>query len=92
MHLGGDSQGYQRGAKMRILRRAGREVTIALVDDLDGSEAGETVKFELDGMCYEIDLSKPNAKVLRGVFGPYIELAAGADPELPDGPFTLSAG
>jgi hypothetical protein len=42
--------------------------------------------------CYEIDLSKPNAEVLRGVFGPYIELAAAADPELPDGPVTLSAG
>ncbi len=47
---------------MRILRRNGRQVTIALVDDLDGSEAEETVEFELDGTCYEIDLSNPNAR------------------------------
>ena len=36
-----------------------------LVDDLDGSSAHETVTFALDGVSYEIDLSKGNARKLR---------------------------
>ncbi|MFG2038996.1 Lsr2 family protein [Dactylosporangium sp. NPDC048998] len=46
-----------------------------LVDDLDGGEADETVKFALDGVQYEIDLSKKHATKLRDAFGPF--LAAG---------------
>ena len=36
-----------------------------LVDDLDGSEASETVTFGLDGSTYEIDLNDANAAALR---------------------------
>ncbi|MQA26754.1 MAG: Lsr2 family protein [Micromonosporaceae bacterium] len=36
-----------------------------LVDDLEGGDAGETVKFGLDGTTYEVDLSEKNAKALR---------------------------
>lgn len=36
-----------------------------LIDDLDGSDAAETVSFALDGVSYEIDLSDPNAARLR---------------------------
>ncbi|MGH8880612.1 MAG: Lsr2 dimerization domain-containing protein, partial [Stackebrandtia sp.] len=39
-----------------------QKVTVSLVDDLDGSEAGETVEFGLDGAFYEIDLSDDNAE------------------------------
>lgn len=42
-----------------------------LVDDIDGSDADETVKFSLDGIQYEIDLSKANASKLRDAVGPY---------------------
>ena len=43
-----------------------------LVDDIDGGEADETVKFSLDGVQYEIDLSKKNASKLRDAFAPYL--------------------
>jgi len=43
-----------------------------LVDDIDGGEADETVKFAIDGIQYEIDLSKKNANKLRDVLAPYI--------------------
>lgn len=42
-----------------------QRVNITFVDDLDGTEAIETVKFGLDGKEYEIDLSEDNAKELR---------------------------
>ena len=44
-------------------------------DDLDGSEAAETVKFALDGKHYEIDLSANNAGKFRSVFQPYAAAA-----------------
>ncbi|HEY7224382.1 MAG TPA: Lsr2 family protein [Micromonosporaceae bacterium] len=46
---------------------------VQLVDDLDGSEAIETVKFGLDGYAYEIDLSQKNASKLRDALSRYIE-------------------
>lgn len=49
--------------------------TISLVDDMDGSEAAETVTFELGSQRYEIDLTAEHAAILRGIFGPYIEAA-----------------
>lgn len=36
-----------------------------LVDDVDGTDAAETVTFALDGTIYEIDLSDKNADALR---------------------------
>jgi len=44
-----------------------------LVDDIDGGEAEETVKFALDGIQYEIDLSEKNAAKLRDALAPYVE-------------------
>ena len=41
------------------------EVEVILVDDIDGSEATETVRFGLDGTSYEIDLNAANAAALR---------------------------
>lgn len=49
---------------------------IELVDDLDGKVLadgeGETVAFSLDGMAYELDLSRRNADKFRGAFQAYI--------------------
>ena len=49
-----------------------KQIIHKLVDDLDGGDAEETVKFALDGIQYEIDLSDANAKKLRDVFAPYV--------------------
>jgi hypothetical protein len=49
-----------------------REVIEKLVDDVDGTEAVETVPFAIDGASYEIDLSKRNAAALRKALDPYI--------------------
>ena len=45
---------------------------VRLVDDIDGSEADESVEFTLDGMSLEIDLSKDNAAKLRDILAPYV--------------------
>ncbi|WP_433716545.1 histone-like nucleoid-structuring protein Lsr2 [Nocardia sp. CA-084685] len=53
-----------------------RKVTVTMVDDLDGtSKAEETVLFSLDGVTYEIDLSKKNAGKLRANLDPWTEKA-----------------
>lgn len=49
-----------------------QKVNIILVDDIDGSDAVETVSFGLDGTTYEIDLNKKNAAGLRDALGPYV--------------------
>jgi hypothetical protein len=41
------------------------KVTVVLEDDLDGGPADETVRFGLDGVEYEIDLSKQHARTFR---------------------------
>ncbi len=42
-----------------------QRVQVILEDDVDGSEASETVEFSLDGVSYEIDLNDGNASALR---------------------------
>ncbi len=49
-----------------------QRVHIVLEDDLDGSDAEETVTFGLDGVSYEIDLSVDNAAALRDALAPYV--------------------
>ena len=49
-----------------------QKVNIVLVDDLDESEAEETVTFGLDGKEYAIDLSADNARTLRDAMAPYV--------------------
>ena len=49
-----------------------QRVNIVLEDDLDGSPADETVTFALDGVTYEIDLSKANAGKLRDALAAYV--------------------
>ncbi|KAA9152420.1 Lsr2 family protein [Amycolatopsis acidicola] len=52
-----------------------QKVLVSLVDDLDGSEADETVEFGLDGINYQIDLSSDNAEELRDALAQYVEHA-----------------
>ena len=52
-----------------------QSVTVMLVDDIDQSEAAETVHFGVDGSAYEIDLSARHACELRSVLGRYISAA-----------------
>jgi hypothetical protein len=49
-----------------------QKVHIVLVDDLDGSDATETVSFGLDGTSYEIDLNEKNATALRDALSGYV--------------------
>jgi hypothetical protein len=48
---------------------------VQLTDDLDGSEANETVSFSLDGVSYTIDLNDNNAAELREALAPYVAAA-----------------
>ncbi|GAA3819062.1 Lsr2 family protein [Streptomyces phyllanthi] len=50
-----------------------QRVVVTLFDDIDGSEAAETIAFGLDGKSYEIDLNQANAKELREALAPYVE-------------------
>ena len=52
-----------------------RQVIEKLIDDLDGSEAAETVSFASDGASFEIDLSKKNAAAFRKGLDRYITAA-----------------
>ena len=49
-----------------------QRVHIVLEDDLDGNVADETVTFGLDGVNYEIDLSRKNATKLRDALALYV--------------------
>lgn len=49
-----------------------RNVSIVITDDLDGTEGADTVRFALDGVNYEIDLSGPNRARLEGDLAPFI--------------------
>lgn len=49
-----------------------QRVSIILEDDIDGSEATQTVSFALDGTSYEIDLNDKHADSLRAVLSGYI--------------------
>ena len=48
-----------------------QKVKIILVDDLDGGNAEETVRFGLDGVNYEVDLSSKHAAQLRDAIQPF---------------------
>lgn len=49
-----------------------QRVQVLLVDDVDNSDADETVTFALDGVTYEIDLNKANAGKLRDALAPWV--------------------
>jgi nucleoid-associated protein Lsr2 len=49
-----------------------QKVHIVLEDDIDGSEATQTISFALDGTSYEIDLNDKNAAGLRDAMATYV--------------------
>ena len=49
-----------------------QRVNVVLVDDIDGTDASETVSFALDGVDYEIDLSDEHAGQLREAVAVYV--------------------
>jgi hypothetical protein len=49
-----------------------QRVQVILEDDIDGGAAEETVSFSLDGVSYEIDLSRKNANKMRDAFALYV--------------------
>jgi nucleoid-associated protein Lsr2 len=49
-----------------------QRVHVVLEDDLDGSDASQTVTFALDGTSYEIDLNDKNATALRDALSPWV--------------------
>jgi hypothetical protein len=52
-----------------------QKVSVLIVDDIDGSEADETVPFGLDGTHYEIDLNSRHAQDLREQLERYVKAA-----------------
>jgi hypothetical protein len=52
-----------------------QKVNVILVDDIDGSDAAETVSFGLDGARYEIDLNSGHAEELREQLDLYVKKA-----------------
>ena len=70
-----------------------QKVNILLVDDIDESEASETVAFGLDGTSYEIDLNDEHAAQLRDALATYIGHArkAGGRPRRSGGASRRSA-
>ncbi|MBO3143008.1 histone-like nucleoid-structuring protein Lsr2 [Dermatophilus congolensis] len=52
-----------------------KKVEVVLLDDMDGKQAEEVVKFELDRVQYEIDLSAANAERLRQTLADWVAKA-----------------
>lgn len=65
--------------------------TISLVDDLDGTDADESVSFGLDGTAYEIDLNDANAQRLRDALSVYVAHARRVDGRRPAAPRARAA-
>ena len=63
------------GQKRETENEMAQKVNVLLVDDIDGSDAGETVSFGLDGTHYEIDLNSDHAQDLRGQLQRYVKAA-----------------
>ena len=51
------------------------KTVVYLEDDLDGSEAAETVTFTIQGVEYELDLSEKNLTKFLKAVDPYVEAA-----------------
>lgn len=71
-----------------------QRVETFLVDDIDGTEAGGTVSFGLDGARYEIDLSDAHSQKLHDLLEPYLRHArrARSSADRPARPARNSAG
>jgi hypothetical protein len=52
-----------------------QKTVVVMEDDLDGSEATQTIAFSVDGTDLQIDLSDKNADEFRKALEPYITAA-----------------
>jgi hypothetical protein len=52
-----------------------KQVIQRLVDDIDGSEATESISFDVDGRSYQIDLNDQHAGELRAKLEPFLGVA-----------------
>jgi Lsr2 len=52
-----------------------QKIQTLLIDDLDGGQAEDTVRFGLDGAEYEIDLNAKHAEAMRKALEPYVSAA-----------------
>jgi hypothetical protein len=52
-----------------------RKTVVTLEDDLDGTEASETINFSVDGTEYEIDLNAEHANALRSALSRFTNVA-----------------
>src|SRR5215470_5411297 len=68
------------------------KVTVTLEDDLDGGPADETVRFEIGGTEYEIDLNTKNARAFRKQLAPFVEHATKAGRGQRRGPARTAPG
>jgi nucleoid-associated protein Lsr2 len=50
-----------------------RKEVVELTDDLDQSPASQTIRFAVEGVEYEIDLSEKNAKRFNDAIAPFVE-------------------
>lgn len=50
-----------------------KKTVVVLEDDIDGSEASETISFALDGSEYVIDLNEAHANELRGALSRFTD-------------------
>ncbi len=56
-----------------------QKTIVQFTDDLDGSEASQTVEFGYQGKTYKLDLNDRNAAELEEALAPYIAAAQRAD-------------
>ncbi len=52
-----------------------RQTVTQLIDDLDGSDASQSVAFSYKGKTYTLDLNDENASELNDALAPYIAAA-----------------
>lgn len=52
-----------------------QKIVVSIEDDLDGSQADETIRFALDGVSYEIDLKAEHARQMRDSLSAFVGAA-----------------
>jgi hypothetical protein len=52
-----------------------KHVIERLIDDIDGSEAAQSIAFGVDGHSYQIDLNEQHAEELRAKLEPFLKVA-----------------
>lgn len=69
----------------RLASESMRQVHTQLIDDIDPKqEAAETVRFGLDSIWYDIDLTEKRAEALRHALAKYIAAGRRAGGKTPD--------